>query len=123
MASRNPKDLCEAMKNLYERFQYCMESAGIDFILTSTLRTQEEQDALYAQGRTKPGQIVTWTKNSKHVDGKAFDIVITENGKCDWNITNPKWTQAGKIGQIVGLVWGGSWAKQRDFPHFELKEG
>jgi peptidoglycan L-alanyl-D-glutamate endopeptidase CwlK len=122
MSSRDPKDLCEPMQKLYERFSVCMESAGIDFICTCTRRLQSEQDTLYEQGRAKPGPIVTWTRHSKHITGEAFDIVIMENGKPDWNVTNPKWTLAGKIGRTVGLNWGGSWARQKDFPHFEMAE-
>jgi peptidoglycan L-alanyl-D-glutamate endopeptidase CwlK len=45
-----------------------------------------------------------------------------ENGKPDWSVTNPKWTKAGEIGKSVGLVWGGSWAKAKDYPHFEMAD-
>jgi peptidoglycan LD-endopeptidase CwlK len=122
MSSRDPKDLCEPMQRLYERFNFCMKSAGIDYILTCTKRLQSEQDALYEQGRSKPGKIVTWTRNSKHITGEAFDIVVCENGKPDWNVTNPKWTLAGKIGKTVGLAWGGDFPRIKDFPHFEMVE-
>ena len=32
---------------------------GIDIIISQTLRTKAEQDVIYAQGRTKPGKIVS----------------------------------------------------------------
>jgi hypothetical protein len=33
----------------------------------------------------------------------------------------PDYEEAGKIGESVGLVWGGRW-KIPDYPHFQLKE-
>lgn len=120
--SRRIEDLIPAMRIGYAKFEEIMRKAGIDFIVTSTRRTQAEQDALYAQGRTVPGEIVTWTRRSKHIEGKAFDIVIMENEKPDWKITNPKWTKAGEIGEMIGLIWGGSWKGKPDFSHFQLKE-
>jgi len=120
--SRKVEDLTHDMQEKFHAFKLGMREAGIDFILTCTRRTQEEQNDLYEQGRSKPGPVVTWTRKSKHIEGKAFDIVIMKNGKPDWNVTDPDWTRAGEIGRRAGLNWGGSWAKSKDFPHFELKE-
>ena len=39
---------------------------GITVAIGETLRTVAEQDALYAQGRTKPGNIVTNAKGSSY---------------------------------------------------------
>lgn len=120
--SRKLEDLVNELQPIFYKFQDAMEEAGIDFIVTCTRRTQAEQDALYEQGRSKPGKIVTWTRKSKHIEGKAFDIVIMENGKPDWNVTHPNWTKAGEIGMSIGLDWGGAWIKSKDFPHFQLRE-
>lgn len=115
----------------HSAFQYEMRKAGIDYIITCTYRTCEEQDALYACGRTAPGQIVTNAKGgqSAHnvcVNGKpaacAFDIVIMNNGKPDWNADHPAWQSAGNIGKIVGLDWAGFWKQFREYPHFQLKD-
>jgi len=122
MASRKIIDLCPELQEKAIKFRSLMNEAGIDFIFTCTTRSPKEQDELYAQGRTKPGRKVTWTKKSKHVGGRAFDIVIMDRGKCVWDVTDPRWEQAGEIGQSLGLVWGGSWQVTKDFPHFELKE-
>ncbi len=80
---------------------------------------------------------VTWTMASKHIvnldDGntandkaRAFDIVITKNNKPTWDIKVnvngneiPDYTESGKIGESVGLKWGGRF-KSPDFPHFEM---
>lgn len=126
MPSRKPEDLNIPTLTHYQLFRKAMGEAGIDFILTCTKRTQAEQDALYAQGRTKPGKIVTWTKKSKHIEGKAFDIAILVNGKICWNPSLdadgdgvPEYTEAGKIGEALGLTWGGRF-KNPDAPHFEM---
>ena len=50
------------------------EGQGLKVRITETYRSQERQNELYAQGRTKPGQIVTWTKNSRHKSRRAWDI-------------------------------------------------
>lgn len=118
--SRNIEDLLPDVQNKYYQWAALMDVEGIDFLITCTRRTQAEQDKLYAQGRTAPGRIVTWTRNSKHIHGKAFDFVIMEYGKPDWCIENPKWNLAGMLGEDVGLTWGGSWTKRKDYPHFEV---
>lgn len=121
MTSRDPKQLIPELYAKWQAFDAAMNEAGIDYILTCTTRTQEAQNALYAQGRTKPGQIVTWTRKSKHLEGKAFDIAIIKGGKATWNPADYK--AAGEIGRKVGLDWGGSWARNKDYPHFQLMEG
>ena len=54
------------------------EKQGLQIKIGETLRTTAEQDALYAQGRTKPGTIVTNAKGSSyssyHQWGTAFDF-------------------------------------------------
>ncbi len=49
---------------------------GYTVQVVETTRSQERQDALYAQGRTAPGDVVTWTRNSRHLAGNAADVVI-----------------------------------------------
>jgi len=120
MASRDPKLLLPELYKLYLEFDKKMKEFGIDYILTCTTRTQADQDSLWDQGRIKPGPIVTWTRKSKHIEGKAFDIAIIKDGKISWK---PKdYLLAGEIGRGLGLGWGGAWAKSKDYPHFELME-
>ena len=119
--SNKIEDLCEQMIPFARAFVQRMNDLGIPFVITETLRTLDRQKQLYAQGRTTPGQIVTWTMQSKHLQGKAFDICIMKDGKMDWNTGNPDWQHAGEIGEGVGLEWGGRW-KHPDYPHFQLKE-
>jgi len=63
------------------------KAQGIDVIITSTLRDNESQDALYAQGRTTKGAIVTNARGGQsfHNYGVAFDFCPIVNGKCQWN--------------------------------------
>jgi hypothetical protein len=62
------------------------KSVPFDILVVEGLRTLERQKQLYAQGRTTPGKIVTWTLKSKHIDGKAVDIVpLKKDGTIDWN--------------------------------------
>lgn len=99
------------------------EKQGIILRITSGLRTWEEQDALYAQGRTKPGNVVTNAKggSSNHNYGLAFDVVPIENGNVNWNSKN--WNKIGQIGKSVGFDWGGDWSGFVDKPHFEMLFG
>jgi peptidoglycan L-alanyl-D-glutamate endopeptidase CwlK len=127
MASRNIDDLVLELQKLYWKFSFAMAKVGLTFMVTCTERSQEEQDELYAQGRTKPGRKVTWTRKSRHIRGEAFDIAIVKGGKPCWDpkvdVNNddiPDYDQAGKIGESVGLAWGGLFGTP-DRPHFELK--
>jgi peptidoglycan L-alanyl-D-glutamate endopeptidase CwlK len=99
------------------------EKQGVILRITSGLRTWEEQDALYAQGRTKPGNVVTNAKggSSNHNYGLAFDVVPIENGNVNWNSKN--WNKIGQIGKSVGFDWGGDWSGFVDKPHFEMLFG
>ena len=104
-----------------------------DILVIEGLRTQERQDDLYAQGRTKPGPIVTWTKDSKHIHGNAVDVVRLKGATIDWN-DQQGFIDMGKImldtaNQLgVKLRWGYDWdgdgvlkeKGETDGPHFEL---
>jgi len=104
--------------------------AHLSPLITCTYRPQAEQDALYAQGRTAPGKIVTWTKHSNHsftIKGGvpaalAFDFVPLISGKPVWNSKDPSWLKLAEIAESLSLQWGGRWVKGRDMPHIELKD-
>ena len=106
------------------------EKQGIKIKVTECVRTKAEQDALYAKGRTKPGSIVTKCKGSSyssmHQWGVAFDFVINQDTDKDGDIDINDLYRAklmnvvGKIGESIGLEWGGSWKSIVDRPHFQL---
>ena len=91
---------------------------GIKLRITSAYRSCEEQNILYAKGRTAPGKIVTYARcgQSKHNHRRAFDVVEIKNGKALWK--NPNWELIGSLGEAAGLSWGGRW-RRPDRPHFE----
>ena len=95
---------------------------GLIIKITDCLRTKEEQDALYAQGRTAPGSIVTNVKypNSRHNWGDAFDF-CRNDGKGAYYDNDGFFAKVGAIGKSIGLEWGGDWTSFRDKPHFQLK--
>jgi peptidoglycan L-alanyl-D-glutamate endopeptidase CwlK len=95
--------------------------AGVIIKIISGLRTYEEQDALYAQGRTAPGNIVTKAKGgqSNHNFGIAFDIGVFEGNK--YLEDSPKYKTVGILGVELGLEWGGNWKTITDQPHFQLR--
>jgi peptidoglycan L-alanyl-D-glutamate endopeptidase CwlK len=100
-------------------------AAGLPLLITQGLRSWEEQDALYAQGRTTPGRIVTRARGgqSYHNFGLAFDVVVLDSmGKADWNPAHPGWQRAGAIGKSLRLEWGGDWTR-KDLPHFQYSGG
>ena len=94
---------------------------GIVIKVISGLRTYAEQDALYAQGRTKPGRIVTKARGgySNHNFGIAFDIGVFEGAK--YLPESPKYKAVGALGMDLGLEWGGNWKTIVDEPHFQLR--
>jgi D-alanyl-D-alanine carboxypeptidase/Mannosyl-glycoprotein endo-beta-N-acetylglucosaminidase len=96
------------------------QSKGLDVVVTEGLRSLERQKELYAQGRTKPGPIVTKAKpgQSNHGTGRAMDVAIIKNGK----VVDDKslWAELGKIGKASGLRWGGEFKSIYDPEHFEL---
>lgn len=84
--------------------------------VTEGLRTAARQAALFAQGRTRPGQILTNTLQSRHMTGRAFDIDF--QGVPADEVHPLWWDFAGRVGEALGLRWGGRWAI-RDLRHFE----
>lgn len=94
---------------------------GFDCRIISGTRTAEEQDALYAQGRTKPGPKVTNARAgySNHNFGIAFDVGIFEGKR--YLEESPLYKVAGSIGIALGLEWGGNWKTIVDEPHFQLR--
>lgn len=99
-------------------FQECYK-AGIDFVfITETYRSQARQNYLYEQGRTRPGQVVTWTRNSNHTSRRAWDIAVAPPRNL-YDISTL--SKVGYIAKKLGITWGGYWpVGQYDAPHFEI---
>lgn len=107
------------------QFLNICEIIDVRAFVTCTLRTNEEQEELFAQGRTKPGKIITNARagQSKHNPGpdglaRAFDVAFRCGDKgATWD---GPWDTLGKVADLVGLRWGGNWHGFKDYPHFEL---
>lgn len=122
--SRDLNELHPEVKRRAEAFIASCKKVGIDVLVTSTYRDAASQNALYAQGRTSPGRIVTNAKagQSFHNWRVAFDFVPIVGGKAAWN-DNALWMKCGEIGESVGLEWAGRWKKFKEFPHMQFTGG
>lgn len=103
------------------------------------LRTIEEQDALYAQGRTKPGKVVTNARggSSYHNYGLAVDFAILydkdNNGtfeELSWDTAKDfdkdgifDWQEVVRAFEKRGWEWGGKWRTFKDLPHVQKTFG
>lgn len=132
---------------LIQLIEAAIEDTPVDFMVTSGVRTTKAQQALYAQGRTKPGAIVTQAdgikKKSNHQVksdgfGKAFDFCPFINGALNWNATTAFIAIALHIKEKakclgIRIRWGADWDNDGitkaqgdkdetfvDLPHIEL---
>lgn len=123
--SRKLEDLHPKVKLLCEQFINGCDAAGIDVLITSTYRDMESQTALYAQGRTTKGNIVTNAKagQSFHNYRVAFDFVPIVGGKCIWNDAG-LFAKCGRIAQSLGFEWAGAWSgKFKETAHCQFTGG
>ena len=111
-----------------------IEISEVDFMVVEGIRTLKRQEELYAQGRTKPGKIVTWTMKSKHIEGFAVDIApVNPDGSINWNdikrfdkMADAMFRAAKELN--IKIRWGANWDQdenirekgETDSPHFEL---
>jgi peptidoglycan L-alanyl-D-glutamate endopeptidase CwlK len=115
-----PKAQIEARKFL----QLCrVNSNNNEVRIISGTRTYEEQDELFAQGRTKPGKIVTNARGgqSNHNFGIAWDIGLFDNGSYNENDDDYIVLAHTVLPGLNSLEWGGNWHSFKDFPHYQLK--
>lgn len=134
LTDRDEKRLSDIDPNLAACVRLAALRCPLRFMVTEGLRTQARQEELYAQGRTAPGKIVTWTKTSKHREGKAVDLApVSDDGSIPWGdfaafdiVARAMFSAAAELG--VRIRWGADWdgdgqVRERgesDSPHFEL---
>lgn len=123
-----------------------LKAAGIPFAVTSTLRTEAEQMALFAQGRdplvtvnmlrSQAGMPSIGTADnaytvtnadgtrykSNHQSGRALDITpVNAEGNPTWpDHSDPRWLQIAAVMKANGFQWGGDWPRFIDLPHYEI---
>lgn len=102
--SRKIEDLNPVVAAKCKAFIAACKKAGIDVLITSTYRDVESQNAIYAQGRTKAGRIVTNAKGGQsfHNYRLAFDFVPIVKGKAQWNDMRT-FKRCREIGESLGL--------------------
>lgn len=97
---------------------------GLPVLVVETVRDLEYQASLYAQGRTKPGKIVTNQKTpSFHWDKVALAFDICKNVKGHEYDDADFFRRCGAIGKEMGFTWGGDWKSLPDRPHFQWDDG
>ncbi|MEC0183570.1 M15 family metallopeptidase [Paenibacillus peoriae] len=100
-------------------------------IITQGLRTYAEQDALFAQGRTKSGQVVTKARGgySIHNFGYAIDfaLLLRDGRTVSWETLRdddkdslPDWSEVVEEAKRLGFEWGGDWRSFKDMPHIQM---
>jgi peptidoglycan L-alanyl-D-glutamate endopeptidase CwlK len=121
MSSRSIDDLHPLFQSRAREFLIAAKAAGLDVLLYCGYRSREEQDELYAQGRTKLGKIVTNARAgfSAHNYGLAFDAVPIVYGKPAWD-DHAAWETYGNVAASVGLEWAGTWQSFKEFPHVQM---
>lgn len=105
--------------NCLKWLELCKE-AGLDVLVTQTVRDKEYQEYLYAQGRNRPGNIVTNGRTPTfHADnvGCAFDFC--KNVKGHEYDDNTFFHKAAALAKGVGFSWGGDWKSFTDMPHIQ----
>ncbi len=117
------KDLYPKVARLRDDLKEIAKMAGFPIVITDEYRTFAEQDALYAKGRTTQGPIITNAKGGEsfHNFQVAFDVAF-DDGKGGLSYEGP-WEKIGRIGEILGMEWGGRWDTFVDRPHFQYTGG
>jgi hypothetical protein len=101
-------ELQDRLTRVVERMR---DEFGYDVEIVETTRSQARQDQLFAQGRTRPGPVVTWTRTSQHTLGRAVDVNI------DGSWEN---TEAFQLLQRIAREEGLRTLGARDAGHLEL---
>jgi hypothetical protein len=117
-------DTLEAdFKPLVEELIAKTESAtNRQWAISDARRTMSQQRDIYAQGRTKPGKVVSNAKpgQSAHNFGYAVDMwPLKANGDFDWTAKVQLFKTMGSIAESLGLTWGGNFRTLFDAPHVE----
>ncbi|MFD1065210.1 M15 family metallopeptidase [Oceanobacillus locisalsi] len=119
----------EAVETLIDR----ADDIDIEVVITDGLRTDEEQEALYARGREDDRDIVTHARagESYHNYGLAVDYAIRDHdGEIIWDIHydgndngESDWFEVADIAKDLGFEWGGDFNRFPDYPHLQMTFG
>lgn len=128
--SRKIEDLHPRLQTLaLQHVLLVREQLGLDLLIYCTFRDYAAQAALYAQGRSIPGRIVTKARpgRSFHNFRLAYDCVPLIGSKPLWSTRSPAdakvWNSVGELGESLGLEWGGRWRSFKEMAHFQFSGG
>ena len=131
MSDRSMEDLSPVAHAKLADFVDSATKVGIDVLITCTYRTIAEQDAIYAQGRSVPGHIITNARggDSFHNYRCAIDVVVMRSGKPLWSVfapdgtMEPEWQKLGELAAAQGVEWAGTWEHFKEYAHFQYTGG
>lgn len=131
--NRSIRNISSCDERLHVLVNEAVKDCPFDIIIINGHRSIEEQQALFAKGRTATGIIVTHcdgiNKKSKHnfFPSKAFDFaILLSDGNITWEVKyylevgNHIKKKAQELG--IKISWGGDWKSFKDYPHIELKD-
>lgn len=124
MDAHSEAKLDEVHPELARRVRQLAALLSFPLVVTQGFRSYPQQDALYQQGRTLPGSIVTNAKAgwSMHNFGLAVDVAPTDGHSIDWNGKDEKWAEILAKAPSCGLAEGAQWRTFVDMPHLYLQE-
>ncbi len=116
---RDLDNLTPETKQLALDFLELARESGYYLFVTEWKRSLERQKALYDQWRTQPGPVVSWTMNSRHIRGTAFDVAFEPayHGTA-YPSNDTLRTAIWEIWESLGLTRWGRW-RNPDKPHFQ----
>lgn len=114
---RSNKNLTGVHPDLVKVMRESIKESPYDFAIIEGVRTSERQQELYKQGKSL-------TLLSRHLSGKAVDIMVYVDGKGTWDnkyysVVASHIKQKAKELNIP-IIWGGDWRSFVDSVHFEL---
>ena len=131
MADRRLSALQPPAYSIFTQFVVQCSAKGVTVLPICTYRSVEEQNDLYAQGRTVHGKIITNARggSSYHQYRCAADIVPLRGGKILWNVFSspgvlePEWQVMVDAARSLNIEWAGDWIHFREYNHFQYTQG
>jgi peptidoglycan L-alanyl-D-glutamate endopeptidase CwlK len=131
LSPASEKILSTVRPDLQRVIRRAAELTTTPFAVVSGNRTQAQQDYIYAQGRTRPGMVITWTRNSNHIGGAAIDFSAvdakgnpTNHLKHTWNASyyKPIADTILAAGNELGIAVEWPLWKKGDWGHIQLRK-
>jgi peptidoglycan L-alanyl-D-glutamate endopeptidase CwlK len=136
LSDRSNKLLDTCHPDLKALAHKAITNSPFDWLVSFGHRTPDAQNKLFQQGRTRPGNIITYCdgyeKLSKHnfFPSLAFDIIVLINNTPNWkpmyyftvaeHILNTAEDMFEKNEITNRVTWGGNWVRFKDYPHFQI---